>query len=165
MILGFGSDAVRQLAIEPLDLSHTRPMADIHAQTFSRPWTDGEFVELLSNPASSGYALREPLAKGGRLVGFVVTRTAGDEVEVLTIAVRPNWQGYGCGRLLMDRILADAHRDRLQSVFLEVNEHNSAAIALYKKLGFTRVGARPDYYRSGDGSRAAALVMRRDIAK
>ena len=39
-----------------------------------------------------------------------------------------------------------------------------AALALYRRLGFVKVGERPGYYRRKDGSRALAVVMRRDLS-
>jgi ribosomal-protein-alanine N-acetyltransferase len=52
---------------------------------------------------------------------------------------------------------------RAEALFLEVDETNRPAIALYKRFGFRQVGRRPNYYSSADGSSAGALVMRRDL--
>jgi ribosomal-protein-alanine N-acetyltransferase len=49
-----------------------------------------------------------------------------------------------------------------RAVFLEVDEHNTAAIKLYDRAGFFEVGRRPNYYQ-GSGTPAAALVLRRDL--
>ena len=97
------------------------------------------------------------------ILGFVLARAAAGEAEILTIAVSPRWQGRGLGRRLMDAVLTKAHGERVESVFLEVDETNRSAIALYRKLGFFEVGGRPDYYRDRSGRTTAALVMRRDL--
>jgi ribosomal-protein-alanine N-acetyltransferase len=44
-------------------------------------------------------------------------------------------------------------------VFLEVDENNAPARALYRRAGFADVGRRKSYYQSG----ASALVLRRDL--
>lgn len=160
----FGFDAAASLTIDEATAEHYRPMADIHAAAFARAWTDGEIEQLLGKPGTLGLVLRKPKSEGGKLVGFIMSRTVIDETEVLTIAVKPNWQGYGCGRRLMDACLERAHRERVKSIFLEVDENNKAATKLYKKLGFAAIAERPGYYLNADGSRGKALVMRRDFA-
>jgi ribosomal-protein-alanine N-acetyltransferase len=151
------------IVVDPLDTAHTRHMADLHSATFVRPWTDGEFHDMLAQPTVFGFVARELTWGKAKVLGFVLARGVAGEAEILTIAVTPDWQGHGLGRKLMDAVLAKAHRERIESVFLEVDETNKPAIALYKKLGFFQVGGRPDYYRDRSGRKSAALVMRRDL--
>lgn len=151
------------ITIAPLTGDHAAHAADIHAATFTRPWTDGEIADLIAKTNVFGYAAHAPAARGASMTGFVLVRGAADEAEILTIAVSPDWQAHGIGRRLMERVLAHAHRERLASVFLEVGETNDPARALYRKLGFVVVGDRPDYYRERHGRRSGAVVMRRDV--
>ena len=53
--------------------------------------------------------------------------------------------------------------NRIRTLFLEVEEGNAPAIALYKRQGFTDVSRRDAYYRKADGSAATAIVMRRTL--
>lgn len=158
----FSRTAREALTVEPLISNHLRPAADIHKQTFARAWTDGEIEDLVSGTSAWAYVARA-VDDPSRVAGFIILRMAATEAEVLTIAVKPSWQGYGVGRMLMDAALADAYQKRLESVYLEVDEFNQAARALYTKLGFKSVAERPDYYRLDDGRRAKAVVMRRDL--
>ena len=151
------------VVVDPLEASHVHAMADLHRETFTRPWTDGEFHDLLSQDTVFGFAARELRWGKARVLGFVLARAAAGEAEILTVAVAPDWQGHGIGRKLMDAVLTKAHRERVESLFLEVDETNKPAIALYRKLGFFEVGGRPDYYRDRSGKLSAALVMRRDL--
>ena len=48
-------------------------------------------------------------------------------------------------------------------LFLEVEEGNAPARALYVKRGFVEVGRRNAYYKKADGSAASAIVMRHGI--
>ncbi|MBO6639835.1 MAG: ribosomal protein S18-alanine N-acetyltransferase [Roseitalea sp.] len=151
------------IAIAPMQRSDAVEASDIHRVLFARPWTDGEIADLLGTANVFGFAAPEASARGGAMTGFVLLRTAADEAEILTIAVRPEWQGHGVGARLMAHVLAHAHRERLASVFLEVGETNAAAAALYRKLGFAVVGDRPEYYRGTSETRTRALVMRHDV--
>jgi ribosomal-protein-alanine N-acetyltransferase len=101
-------------------------------------------------------------AKPGRrdVVGFILSRRAAGEAEILTIVVQPNRRRDGIGRDLMKAHLGRLGALGVSSVFLEVDEHNAAARALYSGLGFEEVGARAAYFRQADGQRSAALILR-----
>jgi ribosomal-protein-alanine N-acetyltransferase len=63
----------------------------------------------------------------------------------------------------MDAVLRQLHAQRAEALFLEVDETNPPAIALYRRLGFHEVGKRPNYYQSAAKGPTGALVMRRDL--
>jgi [ribosomal protein S18]-alanine N-acetyltransferase len=136
-------------------------LMEVHAAAFSRPWAAHDFAALVAERNVTAVGVRRQSAFGfARLVGFVVLRTAADEAEVLTIAVRPGQRGRGIGRQLMEEALRRLYRDRIASCFLEVDGDNLPAIALYRALGFKQVGERKGYYDRPSGPAGAALVMR-----
>jgi ribosomal-protein-alanine N-acetyltransferase len=65
--------------------------------------------------------------------------------------------------MLLDRHLHNLERRGIARLFLEVESGNKPALALYRRFGFVQVGERPGYYARPDGSRALALIMRRDL--
>lgn len=79
------------------------------------------------------------------------------EAEVHTIAVDPQHQGRGLGRMLLAALLARAD-EYAATVFLEVRWDNEAAIGLYRAHDFEVVGVRKRYYQP---SGADAYTMRR----
>ncbi len=97
------------------------------------------------------------------LPGFVLSRFAADEAEILTIAVAPEWRRCGIGTLLLAPHLAGLAALRVNRLFLEVDVENIAARALYAGFGFEQVGERKAYYRTADDRLAAALVMRLEL--
>ncbi|MEW9835491.1 ribosomal protein S18-alanine N-acetyltransferase [Mesorhizobium marinum] len=162
MRIPFLTTKARDFALEPLAVGDSRAIAAIHREDFARPWTDGEFASLLGQDAVFGYAVRETGRGGSAPVGFVLARLAAGEGEILTVAVARTHRRLGLGWRLMDAVLRELHAQRAEALFLEVDETNAAAIALYRRLGFFEVGRRPHYYESA-GGRSGALVMRRDL--
>ena len=147
--------------IEPLDVEDAQAVSELHDDGFSRPWSADEFATLLNKENVFGFAARMPGRKNRRPDGFVLARLAAGEAEILSISVARTKRGLGLGRALMDAALLHLHAERTESVFLEVDENNRWAIALYRRLGFRQVGSRPEYYRTEGGG--GALVMRRDL--
>lgn len=149
--------------IRPLRTSQADECAAIHAAGFAHPWSGGEFTHLLAARTSLGSAALDPAS--GRLRGFALSRLAADEAEILTIAVAPAWRKIGVGRDLLRVHLPEVARAGAHSLFLEVDAENAAALALYAKFGFRKVGERAGYYRRPGGAPAVALVMRRDLVE
>lgn len=130
-------------------------MAALHAASFSRGWSESEFEQLLTDRS----VIAERATSGRRSVGFIVSRRAADEAEILSVAVARAWQGRGLARRLLDLHLRRLAGLRLRAVFLEVDEDNIPALRLYARAGFQEVGRRPGYYSGGK----SALVLRRDL--
>ncbi|MEW6631764.1 MAG: ribosomal protein S18-alanine N-acetyltransferase [Pseudomonadota bacterium] len=153
----------RDYALEPLTVSDSATVSELHREDFVRPWTDGEFASLLEQDTVFGYAARETGQGAKPPVGFVLARLAAGEGEILTVAVARAHRRQGLGWQLMDAVLRELHAQRAEALFLEVDETNAPAIALYRRLGFRQVGQRPNYYRSTEHGPTGALVMRRDL--
>jgi [ribosomal protein S18]-alanine N-acetyltransferase len=135
--------------------------ARLHAEWFAHPWSVEEMAALISNPSAVGAAALDPVS--GRLRGFVLSRLAADEAEILTIAVDAAHQGRGVGRALLSENLRQVANAGAKAMFLEVAKDNAPALALYERFGFVKVGERPGYYRRPDGTRATAVVMRKAL--
>lgn len=162
MHIPFLTPRMRDYALEPLTVADSAAISAIHHEDFVRPWAEDEFASLLGQNTVFGYAVRETGRGSAAPVGFVLARFAGGEGEILTVAVARTHRRQGLGWRLMDAVLRELHGQRAEALFLEVDEANAAAIALYRRLGFFEVGKRPGYYETADGRRGA-LVMRRDL--
>jgi [ribosomal protein S18]-alanine N-acetyltransferase len=133
-------------------------LARLHAASFNHGWSDGEFERLLSERN----VVAQRASRGAGAVGFVMSRFAADEAEILSIAVSPAERGRGLARRLLDLHLRRLAGMGCRTVFLEVDENNVPARRLYQRAGFREVGRRGSYYRVGNVA-TAALVLRRDI--
>lgn len=92
----------------------------------------------------------------GRVSGYVCGRLIGKGFgEVVSIAVEPSSRRKGIGRALMLNLESRFRADYVKDVRLEVGVINSAAIRLYKSLGYKPVGLRRRYYPD----KSDALVM------
>lgn len=135
-------------------------IASLHAASFRRGWSEDEIEQLLTD--RSVVAHRAMI--GSRFAGFVISRLAADEAEILTIAVASNYRGRSIARSLLRYHLGRLMAFGVRRVFLEVEEGNVSALRLYRRAGFVEAGRRKGYYPKDWGEAAAALVLRRDLA-
>ena len=78
---------------------------------------------LITSSSTVGAAALDPVS--GRLLGFVLSRLAADEAEILTIAVDAAHQGRGVGRALLSENLRQVANAGAKEMFLEVAKDNA----------------------------------------
>lgn len=140
---------------------HAKVIAAIHALSGpDRPWTAEEIGALMGAPGAIGLIAEA----GGRPGGFLLARAAGGEAEILLLAVAPDRRRRGLATALLEAACRRARDLGARACFLEVAVDNGAALALYRRTGFVRSGARPGYFERAEGPPADALVLRRDLA-
>jgi len=130
-------------------------IANLHGKSFQRGWGDDEVYRLLID----GNVVAHRASSGRQVVGFILSRRAASEAEILSVAVAPEWRGRKISRPLLDLHLRRLAGLGIRTVFLEVGERNAPATRLYRRAGFREVGRRKGYYQDG----ATALVLRRDL--
>ena len=157
----FGWLHLSRSRLAPLRREHAAACAAVHATGFAHPWSSEEFAKLIMDPSAIGLAALDPARP--KLRGFVLSRVAADEAEILTIAVSPTCRNYGIGRDLLREHLLQAAFAGARVMFLEVDPDNAAALALYAKFGFAKVGERKGYFARAGGPPATAWVMRREL--
>lgn len=146
--------------IVPLATADAAIAARLHGEAFARAWTDGEFASLIAQPAVFGFLALDPARPRDQAVGFVLAREAAGEAEILTIGVAGKERRSGLGWRLMQAAMRESVARDAEEMFLEVDEANIAALDLYRRLGFEKVGERRAYYDHADAPRSAALVLR-----
>lgn len=83
---------------------------------------------------------------GNRIAGFLIVRRVLDEIEILNMAVLSGSRRQGIGSKLFSSALETASTQGVVKAYLEVRASNEAAIAFYKRHGFSMLGRRPQYY-------------------
>ena len=130
-------------------------IAAVHGVSFKRGWGEDEIHRLLIERN----VVAHRVTSGRNLIGFILSRHAASEAEILSVAIAPKWRGRGLARPLLNLHLRRLAGFGVRAVFLDVDKSNIPARALYKRAGFHEVGQRQGYYAGG----ATALVLRRDL--
>ena len=124
-------------------------LVELHAECFpNKHWTALDFSEL----ENSGCEIITSENS------FIVYRVAADEAEIITIGVRPAARRNGTASALLGILENELQKKNIKKIFLEVAVDNDAALKLYEKNGFTRVGTRPKYYDGID-----AVIMEKSM--
>jgi ribosomal-protein-alanine N-acetyltransferase len=155
------SSTLSRTRLAALAVADLNAVTRIHAQSFDDAWSTPMLRRILAMPGAGGIVARD--GAGEEVVGFALSRVAGGECEILSLAVDPAYRRRGIGRALLIAAVEWAEFARASAVFLEVAEDNEAARQLYIAHGFSAVGRRPDYYKLKDGSFASAITMRRNL--
>jgi [ribosomal protein S18]-alanine N-acetyltransferase len=127
--------------LRPAAKSDLAALLEIERDSFPQPhWSAEDFLKYSCTVAEVWH----------QLAGFIVVRETfpGDQLsraerEILNVAIALRFRHRGVATLLL--------RNELRSgaiYFLEVRESNSAAQALYRKLGFIEIARRKKYYHN-----------------
>ena len=143
---------IRVMTAADLDI-----VVDLEQQLQSHPWRRGHFENCL---AIGNLALVVVPNSGkpadNSIIAYAIVSVGGGEAELLNLGVNPAYQRRGIGEGFLNEILTNL-KTQAETVFLEVRMSNTAAIALYEKLGFNQAGIRPHYYPAAKGREDALL--------
>ena len=163
---------VSDFTVRAAGVSDAGRIAEIDAACFSTPWSIDRLESLVGNarvrvlvaecagstrPGSADPGSADP---GSAVVGHAILWHAADEAELADLAVHPAFRRRGVAAILLDRLIEEARGTEFRAIFLEVRVSNDAAMALYVRRGFRRVGVRRHYYRrpTEDG-----VILRLDL--
>lgn len=154
--------AGRHLQLRPMAAADAEAMANLEATTFAdaahTPWTASAFLAELAEDAPtprSWWVAHD----NGELIAFAGGMVVDTDIEILDVAVAAEHRRKGLARKLLSHVSYDAQMLGCTTASLEVEDGNTAAIGLYKSLGFAEVGRRRGYYGAG----ADALIMRASL--
>src|SRR5581483_2119370 len=89
-------------------------IANLHGKSFQRGWGDDEVYRLLID----GNVVAHRASSGRQVVGFILSRRAASEAEILSVAVAPEWRGRKISRPLLDLHLRRLAGLGIRTVFL-----------------------------------------------
>jgi ribosomal protein S18 acetylase RimI-like enzyme len=107
---------------------------------------------FLRAPSAHVWVVEADVELGGSLV--LLTRKGVRSARIYSVIVLPQMRGQGLAAKLVAAAEAQTRKLGLSAVTLEVREDNSAARALYRKLGYSEEKLLPAFYDDGsDGLR------------
>jgi ribosomal-protein-alanine N-acetyltransferase len=120
--------------------------------SFSMPWPESSYRFELTENTSTLALVAELVAQDGstKLIGMSVTWIVVDEAHIATIAIHPDYRGYGYGKQLLGETLRWSIRSGTDSAALEVRQGNLVAQQMYREFGFEIVGHRSKYYKDNN---------------
>jgi ribosomal-protein-alanine N-acetyltransferase len=134
-------------------------LAALHKESFLKAWDEKTFADMLDVNGTQAWMnglVEYPM-------GFVVGRALGEQYEIITIAVTPEWRGRRLAKQLLETAIARAKELNAKTMFLEVADTNKAARKFYENAGFVEISRRKAYYRNLDGTTVDAIVMSRTL--
>lgn len=146
---GFFNDITLRYALP----SDADAIAIIEKECFSTPWSKKAILESMD--AGTFFYVA---TSNDKIVGYMGISKIAGEGYVTNIAVLPNYRRNGIGEKILQHVIKDSKQ--LDFISLEVRVSNSAAISLYEKLGFEKVGCRKRFY---DNPQEDALIMTKNF--
>jgi ribosomal-protein-alanine N-acetyltransferase len=119
----------------------------IEGQSFpDRPYSTSDFIASWVR-ARKGFIVAEV---EGSVVGYVIGISQGKDGMIQSIAVAPEVQRTGVGKMLMEAVIEHLSKKH-QRIALLVDSDNEAAIRLYRKFKFSETGRIVEaYYPNGN---------------
>ena len=145
------------ITFRPMTLNDVTRVHEIDVLSFAMPWSERSYrFELTENQNAVAWVAERKNHDTVDVVGMIVVWSILDEAHIATIAIHPDYRGFGIGRRLLARALLAAHERGAQLAYLEVRRGNLKAQKLYNQFGFEVVGERPRYYKDNNED---ALLM------
>ncbi len=116
-------------------------IAEIEKASIPQPWSEAAFADALTQEN----AVTLVAEADGEIAGFITGVFLFDNADIYSVATSKQHRKKGIGGKLLTGFF-EALPSEVEAVGLEVRESNSAAISLYEKHGFERVGLRKNFY-------------------
>lgn len=149
----YGNKFAHMNTISSLETTDLPAAYHIEQRAHAFPWSEKTFA---SNQGER--YLNFQLTQNGKMAAFAITQVVLDEATLFNIAVDPDYQRQGLGRVLLKHLIDELEKRGVATLWLEVRASNAAAIALYESLGFNEATIRRNYYPTTDG-REDAIIM------
>ena len=117
------------------------------------PLSEKEEEAYLLNVQNSADEIMLVAKEKGRIIGIAslsrLPRRMKHRGEISICVLQAFWN-RGIGRRLLIDILDLARQQSFEIIDLQVRSDNSAAIHLYKKFGFEKIGTHPAFFKIGN---------------
>lgn len=139
--------------IVSLEAQHYDAIWRIECAANTFPWAESMIRKEPNKIATNFVLLVDDI-----VVGYCYGQLVAGEATLLNIAVDPNQQGKGYGKVLLEGFIDILQQRNAEDIWLEVRASNARAYKLYEAVGFNEINRREGYYPSANG-REDALIM------
>ena len=91
----------------------------------------------------------------GELLGYLLGIPQEAFVHIISVAVKPDFQGKGIGTKLLATFIEQMQKEHHHCYRLELRKSNIRARRLYSRFNFQPIGTRQNYYFDGED----AIIM------
>lgn len=147
---------IEQVFLQKMEWEDLPLVAEMH-QDMIGSWHQNIWADVLKDKYSQTWVLRHKNA----LIGFIAWRILGEEAEILTLYILPQYRRQGLGKRLIELLVKKCQVMGVRSIFLEVPAGNHPAIQLYSSHHFTPTGTRRNYYKVARETAIDALLMKK----
>lgn len=147
------------MQFDPITPESFKDAFQLQCECHAFPWSEKSFVDCLTPPYFAEQVLID-----GAVVGYYVGLLVSVEATLMDIGVDSSCRGQGIGKALLQQFLRQCNKRQALDAWLEVRKSNSAAINLYREMGFTLIEERKNYYPAENG-KEDALIMKLELGK
>ena len=146
------------MSLRPATEEDLNAVLKIEAQSYPTPWTREQFKEEMQKPFANFLVLTDD-ETDSTVAGYVIYWIMFDEAHILNVTSALDWRGLGIGTRLVRHVISHALKKEVKKVFLEVRKSNSAAVALYQKVGFFIYHVKKSFYSDGEDAYFMQLFL------
>jgi ribosomal-protein-alanine N-acetyltransferase len=125
------------------NLEDLNSIVEMNSQLEGYKWTKEKFTELFNHQVPIILACDK---ENGEIIGFLACILVLDELRVLNVSILPMYRNQKIAENLMYASMNYSLEYNCRYALLEVNTNNRPALNLYKKLGFSILCLRVQYY-------------------
>lgn len=142
------------VTIQEAFIKHLDKLYKIETECFEKEaFTKEQITYLLTDYNSVSFVAKV----NDEIVGFIIGRAYTNRKpavgRVLTIDVSPEHRRKGIGLKLLQEVEGAFKNESVEVCYLEAREDNVAALNLYQKHGYKKVGKLKNYYGNAHGVR------------
>jgi len=144
--------AQMEITLEDASIRHLDKLYEIEKECFTKEaFTKQQIAYLLTDYNSIGIIAKINNEIVGFIIGRIEIRRKAPIGHILTIDIAPAHRRKGIAQRLFEETEKIFEEKGVKECRLEVREDNVAALNLYHKLGYMKVGKLEKYYGNAHG--------------
>lgn len=108
-------------------------MVSVERASFHYPWSETEIVDALRQRNTIGMVAE---ADRSCVVGHMIYEMHSDHIELMTLAVYPEFRRDGAGTALVEKLKTKISQQRRRFIVVMVAESNLGAQLFFRRMGF-----------------------------